>query len=314
MGGLNSRLRDYEFRLLYLDKADYWDLYLKSDVSISRNLFNLKFKHFFNDVPYTRWPFYICISIFLTVFYLLLSLKKFDYILQLVGISFLLFLFFTFMWFRDLLIESSIFGKYNRKVKASIIYGFLLFIVSECFLFSGFFWCYFDRFFHPSIFTSNSSLPYGVQSLFNSTKSFFATLLLVSSGIFLNYGIYLTRIGSWIYPYILYSVSTIFGILFIYIQYYEYSFVLMHNVTDSVYSSLFFFLTGFHGLHVIVGLMFLITSLSLFHFRYFFSKERHMFLMISTFYWHFVDIIWIFLYLVIYIWNFNNAYYYTYDY
>lgn len=307
------KLLNFDFKRKYLNFPNYWQLYLNKDIEISRNLFNLNFKHFFNEVAYTRWPFYLCISIFLTVFYLLLSLKRFDYTLQFAGISFLLFIFFISMWFRDLLIESSIFGKYNRKVKSSIIYGFLLFIVSECFLFSGFFWAYFDRFFNPTMYTANSSLPYGIQSLFKSTKSFIATLLLVSSGVFLNYGIYLTRIGSWIYPYMLYTVSTIFGILFLYIQYYEYSFVLMHNVTENVYSSLFFFLTGFHGVHVLVGLCMLLTSLVIFHFRYFVTRERHMFLMISTFYWHFVDIIWIFLYLVIYIWNFNNAYYYAFD-
>lgn len=308
------KFQNYSFKRNYLQNSKYWDLYLKTDVSVSTKLFNLKFLHYFNDVAFTRWPFYMCISIFLTVFYALLSLSRFDYTLLFSGISFLLFLFFFFMWLRDLLLESSIFGKYNRKVKSSIIYGFLLFIVSECFIFSGFFWSYFDRFFNPTMYTSNSTLPYGIQSLFNSTKSFVATLLLVSSGVFLNYGIYLTRIGSWIYPYMLYTVSTLFGIFFLYIQYYEYSFVLMHNVTESVYSSLFFFLTGFHGIHVIVGLCFLLTSLILFHRRYFFTRERHMLLMISAFYWHFVDIIWIFLYLVVYIWNFNNGYYYTFDY
>lgn len=307
------KLQNYNLKRLYLNKQEYWNSYLDTDLLIGKNLFGLKYNHYFNEVHYTRWPFFLCLSIFLTVFYYLLSLKRFDYTLFYVKISALLFLFFIFMWFRDMIIESSIFGKYNRKVRSSIVYGFLLFIVSECFLFSGFFWAYFDRFFNPTMYTGNSTLPYGIQSLFNSTKSFVATMLLVSSGIFLNYGIYLTRIGSWIYPYMLYTITTIFGIFFLYIQYYEYSFVLMHNVTESVYSSLFFFLTGFHGIHVVVGLCMLLTSLGLFHYRYFFSRERHLIIMLSAFYWHFVDIIWIFLYLVVYVWNFNNAYYYAFN-
>jgi heme/copper-type cytochrome/quinol oxidase subunit 3 len=296
-----------------LEKPGYWNQYIKQDTKTTSSFLNLNYLHYFNEIPYTRWAFYIGASLFLAVFYILLSLKRYDWTLMLGVTALSSVFFFAFMWLRDMFIEASVFGKYNRKVRAALVYGFVLFILSECFLFGGFFWAYFDRFFHPTMFTGNSSLPYGIQSIFKSTKSFVATLLLVSSGVLLNYGVYLVRIGSWIYPYILFFVATIFGILFLYIQYYEYNKVLLFNITESVYSSLFFFLTGFHGLHVIVGLLFLLTSLSLFHYRYFFSKERHMLLMISIFYWHFVDIIWIFLYLTVYVWNFSNSYYHLFD-
>lgn len=300
-------------KVMYFQNANFWNEYNKKDVQMSSNFMNINFLHYFNEVPYTRWPFYICVSLFVAVFYILLALKRFDWTLTLGFVGLFSILYFVFMWFRDMFIEASIFGKYNRKVRAALVYGFVLFIVSECFLFGGFFWSYFDRFFHPSMYTGNSSLPYGIQTIFKSTKSFVATLLLVSSGVLLNYGVYLTRIGSWIYPYMLFFISTIFGILFLYIQYFEYSYVLSFNITQSVYGSLFFFLTGFHGLHVIVGLLMLLTSLTVFHYRYFFSRERHMLLMISIFYWHFVDIIWIFLYITVYIWNFSNSYYHVFD-
>lgn len=294
----------------YFTNSLYWDLYLKKDVQIASKMVNLKFIHFFNsDLMDTKWPFFISNSLFLGIFYMLLSLKRFDWALQYSLLGFLLMVFFVFMWFREMFLESAIFGKYNRKVRGALTYGFLLFIVSECFFFGGFFWAYFDRFFHPVVYLGNSSLPYGIQSVFESKKSFIATLLLVSSGVFLNYGVYLTRLGSWIYSYILYFIATLEGVLFLCIQYYEYNKVLLFNITESVYSSSFYLLTGFHGFHVIVGLIFLLTSLSLFHYRYFFSKERTMLLMISVFYWHFVDIIWIFLYLTVYVWNFNLAYY-----
>jgi len=303
---------DY-IRQIYLEEPTYWAKYLKQDCKTSSSFMNLKFIHYFNEIPYTRWAFYICVSLYIAVFYILLAVKRYDWPLML-GIDGLCFVaFFAFMWLRDMLIEASVFGKYNKKVRAALVYGFFLFIISECFLFGGFFWAYFDRLFHASMMTGNSSLPYGLQPIFKSTKSFVATLLLVSLGVLLNYGVYLMRIGSWIYPYILFYIATIFGILFLCIQYYEYNRVLSFNITQSVFGSLFYFLTGFHGIHVVVGLLFLLTSLSLLHYRYFFSKERHMLLMISIFYWHFVDIIWLFLYFTVYIWNFSNTYYHLFD-
>jgi heme/copper-type cytochrome/quinol oxidase subunit 3 len=298
---------------VYLHRPNFWGEYVKEDVKRSSSFLNLNFLHYFNEIDYTRWPFYLASSLFLAIYYILLAIKGYDWVLHLEFAGIFLVVFFAFVWFRDMLIEAIIFGKYNRKVRAAIAYGFVLFIVSECFFFGGFFWAYFDRLFHSGMYTGNSSLPYGMQPIFKSTKSFIATLLLVSSGVLLNYSVYLIRIGSWIYPYILFFIATIFGIIFLYIQYTEYSKILSFNITQSVYGSLFFFLTGFHGIHVIVGLLFLTVSFALLHNRYFFSRERHLLLMISIFYWHFVDLIWLFLYVTVYLWNFSNSYYHLFD-
>lgn len=308
-------IKNTHIKQVYLHdyNSKFWQEYLKKDVKQSTNFLNLNFLHYFNEIAFTRWPFYLALSLFITVYYMVLAMKGYDWVLHLAFVGLFSIVFFAFVWFRDMLIEASVFGKYNRKIRAAIVYGFVLFIVSECFLFGGFFWAYFDRLFHATMYTGNSSLPYGMYAIFKSTKSFVATLLLVSSGVLLNYSVYLIRIGSWIYPYILFFIATIFGILFLYIQYYEYSRVLSFNITQSVYGSLFYFLTGFHGLHVIVGLLLLLVSFSTLHYRYFLSQERHLLLMISIFYWHFVDIIWIFLYLTVYIWNFSNSYYHLFD-
>jgi cytochrome c oxidase subunit 3 len=298
---------------VYLHKPRFWGAYAKEDVKRSSNFLNLNFIHYFNEIDYTRWPFYVALSLFIAIYYLLLAVKGYDWVLHLGLMGLFLVIFFAFVWFRDMFIEAAVFGKYNRKVRAAIVYGFVLFVISECFFFGGFFWAYFDRLFHASMLTGNSALPYGMQAICKSTKSFVATLLLVSSGVLLNYSVYLIRIGSWIYPYILWFIATIFGITFLYIQYYEYSRVLSFNITQTVYGSLFYLLTGFHGIHVIVGLLFLLTSFTLLHNRYFLSRERHLILMISIFYWHFVDIIWLFLYLTVYVWNFSNSYYHLFD-
>jgi heme/copper-type cytochrome/quinol oxidase subunit 3 len=288
-------------------------MYIRKDVQLKKNFMNLNYIHYYNEIPYTRWPFFLAISLFTTVFYLLLSLKRFDWSLQLGVIGLGLVAYYMFMWFNDMFIESSIFGKYNRKIRACLVYGFVLFILSECALFSGFFWTYFDRFFHPSIYTGNNALPYGIQPIYKSTTSFIATLLLMSSGVIFNYSAYLLRTGVWNVPSLYIGIGILFGFSFLYIQYTEYNNILTFNITESVYGSIFYFLTGFHGLHVVVGLIFLSVTFLILESRSYYTRERHFSLSLAIFYWHFVDLIWIFLYFSVYVWNLSNSYYYLWD-
>lgn len=129
------------------------------------------------------------------------------------------------------------------------------------------------------------------------------TFVLITSGYFANYSFYYMRVGSFVHS-ILFSMATLsFAIFFLLIQYTEYNSLIL-TLSDSVFGSLFFILTGFHGFHVTVGLFFLCEQYScaflpykthrLWYVKrvnYLFTRERYSGLGFALIYWHFVDII-----------------------
>jgi cytochrome c oxidase subunit 3 len=262
-----------------------------------------RFFHYYNDVPYTRWPFYACGFIFLFLFYGVLYINKYDFTGYFVVISFILFAYNVFGWFNDMLKESMVFGKYNKKVRKTLAAGFILFLVSETLLFSGFFWTYFDRFFHPSAFLGNRSVPYGLEMAIWYKKPLIATLILIASGYIGNCAHYWMKMKDW-HVAMFYSIFCIlFGYLFLVMQLEEYMHLLF-DISDSVFGSAFYLLTGFHGLHVIVGMLLLNFQHDRLYY-YHFSQERNLGYGLALIYWHFVDIIWILLYVSIYVLNYN---------
>ena len=210
-------------------------------------------------------------------------------------------LYFIYLWFADLVIESVWFGKYNRKLRAVIVAGFMLFLLSEVLLFSGFFWAFFDRFFHVSAMTGGTSIPIGIEVFIWYKKPLYGTIVLLFSTIAFNGASFCMKWGSWLYA-ILYSAFGIFlGFLVLFIQAIEYLH-LSFSISDSVYGSCFYLLTGFHGFHVVVGLVFLIIQHERLQLMQF-SRERHLGYTLAMIYWHFVDIVWIFLFIFVYVCN-----------
>ena len=169
---------------------------------------------------------------------------------------------------------------------------FYYFIVSEVFFFGGVFWSLFWIIFsYDSCFFLSLSLisPFGL-ALFN-------TFLLLASSSFgcLFHVNYLNNI---------HDINLIFcillGLLFLFNQFIEFNFC-FYTISDFSFCSIFFFGTGFHGFHVFVGLVFLIFCFySIFYVKYYFI----FFINCSLLYWHFVDVIWLFLFNLVYIFIF----------
>lgn len=276
----------------------YWDKYLHEDVQFIRNR---RFYHYYNEIPYTRWPFYLRIILFYTLFYGILYFNKYSLAPIFLSTSFIGLLYYIYMWFYDLIIESLIFGKYNRKLRSVIIAGFMLFSLSEVILFGGFFWTFFDRFFHLSSVIGASSIPLGLEVFVWYKKPLYATLILLFSAIAFNGANYSMKWGSWTFAVFFSSFGIFLGYIFLIIQVTEYNH-LVFSMADSVFGSRFYLLTGFHGLHVIIGMIFLNVQ----HERlvsWHFTRERHLGYSLAMIYWHFVDIIWIFLFFFIYVFN-----------
>lgn len=263
-------------------------------------------RHYFNNIEYTKWPFLIGVWVFFFVYSFLLFMNKF-LIVDLYIVIFFLCMFVLHMcyWFIDMIIESVYLGRYNRKVRSSIVFGFFLFLTSEIMLFSGFFWSFFDRIFHLSVYTFVLSTLNGIERIQWCNVPLIATLVLVTSGYLVNVSYYYVRFRS--FHSSSYLLLTLFlACLFLFLQFQEY--VELHfTMSDSVYSSLFYLLTGFHGVHVLVGTIFLGVAFDRLDSCQF-NSSRHLFFGLSLIYWHFVDIIWIFLFIFVYYLNHKDSF------
>jgi len=219
-------------------------------------------------------------------------------------------------WFSDIISES-LRGFYTLIVQKILTLGMILFLASEAMFFFGFFWSFFHYSLNPSIHTGGVWPTYGIIPVNPFYLPMLNTVTLVLSGIYATASHF--HLASGISGPITSKtnffagnlfliglketllVSILLGIIFIVTQGYEFS-VADFNITDSVYGSIFYLLTGFHGLHVIIGVIFLSVSL-LRSIKNQFFYETHLGFKFSVWYWHFVDIIWILVYLFVYVWG-----------
>ncbi len=209
-----------------------------------------------------------------------------------------------FMWFRDVVIESTYQGIHTVILQKMLRSGFVLVLISEAMFFFGFFWCFFYMAISPSIWIGCVWPPLGIFPINPFGIPLVNTIVLVSSGVTATFAhrCILSRDGrqdvidglQW---------SIMFGIVFTMLQIWEYINA-PFSISDGIYGSIFFVSTGFHGLHVIVGTIALIVCLFR-HYAYHFQVDHHVGFELSIWYWHFVDVIWLLLYMSIYIWGYR---------
>ncbi|MEO0548225.1 MAG: cytochrome c oxidase subunit 3, partial [Pseudomonadota bacterium] len=96
------------------------------------------------------------------------------------------------------------------------------------------------------------------------------------------------------------GLTILLGVIFSYVQFYEYS-IAPFAFKDSIYGATFFMATGFHGFHVVVGAIFLAVCWVR-AMRGHFTPDKHFGFEAAAWYWHFVDVVWLFLFFTIYIW------------
>lgn len=209
-----------------------------------------------------------------------------------------------FCWFSDVRDEGNQ-GDHTPIVQLHLRYGMILFIASEVMFFVAWFWAYFDSALFPSTGQAVGGVwpPKGIEVLDPFAYPLLNTLILLLSGTTITWAHHSLihgdrkglKQGLW--------VTIILGICFSILQAYEYhhaSFTLAGNI----YGSTFYMATGFHGFHVIVGTIFLIVCL----WRAYqgdFTPKQHFGFEAAAWYWHFVDVVWLFLFLSIYIWGTN---------
>lgn len=206
----------------------------------------------------------------------------------------------TFSWWKDVIRERLI-GFHTSKLELSFRTGMLLFILSEVFFFVSFFWAYYDASLSPSVELGIVWPPMGILPLRVYSVPLLNTVILLSSGVTVTWSHHALINNSYTSSCLALAITSSLGIYFLYIQYVEYT-ERSFSISDGIYGSTFFMSTGFHGIHVIVGTTFLIYVL-ISIIRGILLPNHHFIFEASAWYWHFVDIVWLFLYISIYWWG-----------
>jgi cytochrome c oxidase subunit III len=224
-------------------------------------------------------------------------------------VGLLLVAFTMISWWRDVINEAEVQGHHTPVVQLHLRYGMILFIASEVMFFVAWFWAYFDA----SLFTNEAIQysrveatggvwpPKGIDSFDPWHLPLLNTLILLTSG---------TTV-TWAHHALLHNdrngvkwgliLTVILGAIFSCVQAFEY----MHadfSFGGNIYGATFFMATGFHGAHVFIGTVFLLVCL----FRAMaghFKPDHHFGFEAAAWYWHFVDVVWLFLFICIYVWG-----------
>jgi len=205
------------------------------------------------------------------------------------------------LWFRDVIMEGTYLGNHTKQVQRGLNLGFALFIVSEVMAFMSVFWGFFHASLSPDVFLGSTWPPLGIDALDPFAIPLLNTLLLLSSGAFITYSHHALINGNRSGAILGCFITIVLAILFTGLQYYEYL-EASFTFADSVYGTTFFASTGLHGLHVIVGTIF-ITVGFIRMYLYHLTSDHHLGFEAAILYWHFVDVVWLFLFVAVYWWG-----------
>ncbi|MCB5424003.1 cytochrome c oxidase subunit 3 [Altererythrobacter sp. CC-YST694] len=209
-----------------------------------------------------------------------------------------------FSWFSNIIKEGRE-GFHTPVVQLHMRYGMILFIASEVMFFVGWFWSWFDFALFPNALTDvvgGQFPPKAIEAVMDPfALPLLNTLILLCSGTTLTWAHHAlihgdrasVKKGLWL--------TVILGVLFSCIQAYEYAHA-PFAFGGNTYSSAFYMATGFHGFHVLVGTIFLIVCLVR-TYKGDFTPKEHFGFEAAAWYWHFVDVVWLFLFAVVYIWG-----------
>ncbi len=223
-------------------------------------------------------------------------------------IGVLIVLYTMFSWWSDTIKEAHE-GHHTRVVSLHLRYGMMMFIASEVMFFVAWFWASFDASLFPNevhqvvraTYTGGVWPPKGIEVLDPFHLPLYNTIILLLSGTTVTWAHHALLNGDRKGLVNGLTLTVALGVLFTFVQAYEY----MHapfDFKDSIYGATFFMATGFHGFHVIIGTIFLLVCL-IRAIKGDFTPKQHFGFEAAAWYWHFVDVVWLFLFASIYVWG-----------
>nr|AND96621.1 cytochrome c oxidase subunit 3 [Euoniticellus intermedius] len=258
-----------------------------------------KKNHPFHLVDISPWPLLGALSAMITMIGIIKWFHFFNSNLFLLGS--LITLMIMYQWWRDIVREGTFQGLHTYQVTMGLRWGMILFITSEVFFFISFFWGFFHSSLSPTIEIGMMWPPKGIIPFNPLQIPLLNTLILLTSGLTVTWAHHSLIENNYSQALQSLMLTVMLGIYFTILQAYEYI-EAPFTIADSVYGSSFFMATGFHGIHVIIGTTFLLTCL-IRHYYNHFSSIHHFGFEAAAWYWHFVDVVWLFLYITIYWWG-----------
>ncbi|MCL5778797.1 cytochrome c oxidase subunit 3 [Limibaculum sp. FT325] len=264
--------------------------------------------HDYHILPPSPWPFMGAVGAFVMLSGMVVFMKGGTPAIALLGLAIVLYT--MFVWWRDVISEAHG-GDHTPVVRIGLRYGMILFIISEVMFFSAWFWSFFKHAIFPM--TGDFGLeatsaaadgvwpPEGILTFDPWHLPLINTLILLLSGTTVTWAHHSLIEGK--RPGLIYGLmaTVVLGAVFTMFQAYEYSHAAF-SFSGNIYGANFFMATGFHGFHVIVGTIFLFVCLMRARAGHF-TAEQHVGFEAAAWYWHFVDVVWLFLFACIYIWG-----------
>ena len=265
--------------------------------------------HSYHLVDPSPWPAVGAIGALVTAFGLVFFMHDVTPWLLVVGVAILGYTLIA--WWRDVIDEGEHRGDHTAVVQIGLRYGMVLFIASEVMFFVAWFWAFFDA----SIYSGGENslemigraahtgaqwpptdiVPFNPWSL-----PFLNTIILLTSGTTVTWGHHALRAGDRRNLILGLWLTILLGVTFTGVQAYEYVHA-SFTMDSGIFGSTFFMATGFHGAHVIIGTVFLTVCLAR-AYKGHFTPDHHFGFEAAAWYWHFVDVVWLFLFTFVYWW------------
>nr|YP_009441348.1 cytochrome c oxidase subunit 3 [Lympha mucosa]ATN23357.1 cytochrome c oxidase subunit 3 [Lympha mucosa] len=258
-------------------------------------------RHPFHLVDPSPWPFVASLSAFFCTIGLVMYMHAYQGTNLVLFNSFFLLFLTMFVWWRDVIREATFEGHHTGIVQKGLRYGVFLFIISEILFFFAFFWAFFHSSLSPAIEIGSMWPPKGLNVLDPWQIPFLNTLILLFSGCTVTWCHHAIVSNYRTQAIISLATTVILAIIFTSFQIFEYN-MADFRLSDGIYGSTFYMATGFHGFHVFVGTLFLLVCLVRV-FKYQLTKQHHFGFEAAAWYWHFVDVVWLFLFVTIYWWG-----------
>ena len=276
--------RDYITQLQYKEQFKY-----------------LKTKHAFHLVDPSPWPLIAALGAFMFTTGMVAYMHRYlgGGQLALTGLFVIFYVMYT--WWRDIVREATFEEQHTFAVQRGLRLGMILFIASEVMFFFAFFWAFFHSSLAPTFNIGGVWPPQAIDPIQTSGIPLTNTFFLLSSGATVTWAHHAIIVRAKKQALIGLLLTLILAIVFTGLQAVEY-FEAPFTISDSVFGSCFFMTTGFHGFHVFVGTIALLISFLRIIFNHF-TSTHHFGFESAAWYWYFVDVVWLFLFVVVYWWG-----------